>query len=273
MRTRPACRSSTGSTVLRRNWRRAAACSPALLWPYSHPKEFMEFFLALGGPSLHKHLDAMRSDPRGQRLCSERPDLLAVLSDRKALAAMPDGSFGRAYLDFTSRYRFDAQAFEALHDTASMGERLGWDDEVTYLIMRGLQLHDLWHVLGGYGPDYAGEGGNSAFTYGQLPSLATGMLRSMFWPFSGGTPRKRWHTFLGEAARRGRNADNLMVLPYEELLERALAEVREETGVRSPQHAHPGGIPYSDFVFGIPGLRPKGGTNDFQEKAAQAAAR
>jgi ubiquinone biosynthesis protein COQ4 len=242
-----------------------------MLSPYRHPAELMEFFLAVGGPSLQVHLDKMMKDPRGARLLAERPDLLAALSDRKALAAMPEGSFGRAYLDFTAQYRFDARAFEALHETEEMGKRLGWDDDVTYLIKRGLQTHDLWHVLNGYGPDYGGEGGNIAFTYGQLPSLAVGLGYRLMWAFTGGTPRKRWRAFMDEAVRRGRSADNLMALPYEELLARPLDEVRRETGIGTPEEAHPDGIPYSDYVYGIPGLRPKGGTNDFQEEAAEAA--
>ncbi|WP_421840254.1 Coq4 family protein [Mycobacterium sp.] len=268
MRTRPGPQSAPR---LRRSWRRAMMCLPATISPYRRPAQLMEFFLAVGGPSLQVHLDGMLKDPRGQRLLVERPDLLATLSDRHALADTPEGSFGRAYLDFTAQYRFDARVFEALHDTEAMGKRLGWDDEVTYLVKRGLQLHDLWHVLGGYGPDYAGEGGNIAFTYGQLPSLAVGMGYRMLRSFSGGTPRDRWRAFLAEAVRRGRSADNLMALPYEELLARPLAEVRRETGVGSPAEAHPDGIPYSDYVYGIPGPRPKCGTNDFQEKVARAA--
>ena len=112
-------------------------CSPALVAPSRYVSELMEFSLALGGPTLQAQYERFRAHPDGQRLLRERPDLPAVLADRDALGRMPDGSFGRAYLDFTGRYRFDAAAFEEGHDLEGMAQRLGWDDDLLYVITMG----------------------------------------------------------------------------------------------------------------------------------------
>ena len=79
----------------------------------------------MAGPALQSQYERFRARPEGRRLLVQRPDLRAALSDREALADLPDGSFGRAYLDFTGRYRFDAAAFEDGHELQGDGGSTG----------------------------------------------------------------------------------------------------------------------------------------------------
>lgn len=236
---------------IRRNWKRAVQCSPALVAPSRYVSELMEFSLAIAGPTLQAQYDRFRSHPDGRRLLAERPDLGAALADREALAGLPEGSFGRAYLDFTARYRFDAAAFEQGHDLSGMADRLGWDDDLAYVVARGLQLHDLWHTLGGYGPDWAGEAGVMAFTHAQVPDVGIGVIAGILWSISGGTRRREWNRYLAQARRRGREADNLLVAPYEQLLPLPIDEVRDRLGIARTAVAHPQGIPHSTFRYGL----------------------
>ena len=211
----------------------------------------MEFSLALGGSTLQAQYEVFRAHPDGQGLLAERPDLPAVLGDREALASLPVASFGRAYLDFTGRYRFDAAAFEEGHDLEGMAARLGWDDDLLYVITRGLQLHDLWHTLGGYGPDWAGEAGVMAFTYGQIPDVGIGVIAGILRAVPGGNSRRTWKTYLAQARARGRRADNLLVVPYEKLLAQPIEQVRDDLGIDTTEVAHPQGIPHSTFRYGF----------------------
>ncbi len=162
-----------------------------------------------------------------------------------------EGSFGRAYLDFTGRYRFDAAAFEEGHDLEGMAQRLGWDDDLLYVITRGLQLHDLWHTLGGYGPDWAGEAGVMAFTYGQIPDVGIGVIAGILRAIPGGNSRRTWKTYLALARARGRRANNLLVVPYEQLLAQPIEQVRDQLGIAAIEVAHPQGIPHSTFRYGF----------------------
>jgi ubiquinone biosynthesis protein COQ4 len=89
---------------------------------------------------------------------AERPSLLATLSDRARLRALPPGSFGRAYADFMDAARLDARGLveaERRSDAAARVEVLDPDRE--WLAGRLRDVHDLWHVLTGYGRDEAGE--------------------------------------------------------------------------------------------------------------------
>lgn len=241
---------ATPPAPIRRSWRRAVQCTPALVAPSRYVAELMELVLAISAPAMQLHYDRFRAHPQGRRLLDERPDLAGALADHEALAALPDGSLGRAYLDFVSQYRFDAAAFEQVHQLDAMGERLGWDDDLAYVMARGLQLHDVWHALGSYGPDWGGEGGVVAFTNGQLPMPGGGMLTGIFRALPGGVPRARWRRFLAEARLRGARADELTVAPYEELLGEPLDEVRARLRIEPVEVAHPGGIPYSTFRYG-----------------------
>ena len=49
---------------------------------------------AIDGDTVERDLRALLSSREGRRLFMERPSLLAELSDRAALAAMSEGSFG-----------------------------------------------------------------------------------------------------------------------------------------------------------------------------------
>ncbi|MEZ5380831.1 MAG: Coq4 family protein [Microthrixaceae bacterium] len=240
-----------GTARIRRNWKRAVQCSPALVAPSRYASELMEFSLALGGPTLQAQYESFRAHPDGRRLLAERPDLRSVLGNREALASLPERSFGRAYLDFTGRYRFDAAAFDAGHDLEGMAQRLGWDDDLLYVIARGLQLHDLWHTLGGYGPDWAGEAGVMAFTYGQIPDVGIGVIAGILRAIPGGTSRRTWKVYLAQARARGRRSNNLLVVPYEDLLAAPIDEVRHQLGIAATELAHPQGIPHSSFRYGF----------------------
>lgn len=211
----------------------------------------MELTCALAGPSLDRFFIEFCRHPDGAALLRDKPDLTATLADRAMLAGLPEGSLGRAYLDFTAQYRFDSQAFGEVHRLPEMGRRLDWDDDVAWIMARGLQLHDVWHTLGGYGPDWAGEGGNIALTHGQIPNPGTALLLGIFRALPGGVERSRWRRFLHEARDRGRSAALLTVVPYEELLDQPIAAVRDELGLGAPEEAHPGGVPYSTFRYGL----------------------
>ena len=55
---------------------------------------------ALGRREFERNFQRFAASASGAALLAERPSLLAALSDREALARLPDGSFGRAYLAY-----------------------------------------------------------------------------------------------------------------------------------------------------------------------------
>ena len=70
----------------------------ALLRDPERTEQAFEVMAALDPELMERGLARMLSHPVGRRLFMERPCLLERLSDREALARLPEGSFGRAYL-------------------------------------------------------------------------------------------------------------------------------------------------------------------------------
>ena len=91
----------------KRDWPRAIRALRKLL---DHPEQTelaFEVIEALDSDRHERALARMLAEPSGRRILAERPSLQAALCDRGALAGLPDGSFGRAYLEHLDRYGLD----------------------------------------------------------------------------------------------------------------------------------------------------------------------
>ena len=212
----------------RPQWRRAIRALRQLL---AHPKQTQHAFTvsaALDGDSAELGLRRMLSQAQGRDLFLARPDLGALLSDRAALARLPEGSFGRAYLDHLDRYGLDSGKL------VSLGKRQRRDEPALAWSAARQQLsHDLWHVLTGCGADGAGEAELLAFSYAQNGGLGNLLLTFGASSRTWGRDHKDWPRVVWRSYRRGRNAICLAALPYEELLPLPLEDVRAAVGLPS----------------------------------------
>jgi ubiquinone biosynthesis protein COQ4 len=222
-----------------------AAARDGLIWlsgPVSERGASRGFRISLhmGGPMVHQRRLAMREHPFGRRLLTERPDLCAALNDMPALAAMPDGSLGRAFHTF-----MDHPETVPGYMLSGLIYRDGWfdsvpmDEELRWAVERWFQTHDLMHVVSGYGADLAGEGLNIYFSGGYCVGIS---WRMAFWSPYGLAPRlmrpdierRRWLGALREAWERGNAARQKLPfesVPWEELLPQPLDEVRRSLGL------------------------------------------
>ncbi len=222
-----------------------AVARDGLVWlsgPVSERGASRAFRIALnmGGRTVHERRLAMREHSIGRRLLQERPDLCAALNDMHSLAAMPEGSLGRAYHAFMDHpetipgYLLSGLVYrDDWLDSVPMDEELRWAFE------RWIQTHDLMHVVGGYGADLAGEGLNIYFTGGYNLGIS---WRATSWSPFGLAPRLmrpsigrgRWLGYLREAWERGHAARGHLPfesVPWEELLPEPLAAVRATLGL------------------------------------------
>lgn len=187
---------------------------------------------ALRGGTDERIVARLRRSPAGARLLRERVRLLDLLEDHEALARLPEGSLGRAYLAFLEREQITAAGLVAA-SIEGRGEGDGSDTSFAGELMR--DQHDLWHVVTGYHGDLAGEAGMLAFTLAQTwhPGIAlivgVAMLKS----------DAEGRAFLREGFRRGRDAAWLPERDWACLLARPLDEVRRELGVGAPPDYEP----------------------------------
>jgi ubiquinone biosynthesis protein COQ4 len=93
----------------------------------------------------------------------EKRRLLDRLGDRTSLATLPAGTLGRAYYDFMATENLSAEGLVVL----SRIERPPAPDDVTLFRERNREMHDLLHIVTGYGRDPLGEACLTAFSYAQ----------------------------------------------------------------------------------------------------------
>jgi ubiquinone biosynthesis protein COQ4 len=227
------------------DWPRAWKALKVLIADADRTDQVFEIIDALSGRSFERSFVAFAAHPDGARLLRERPSLLATLSDREALAALPPGSFGRAYADFmqagnlTADGLVEADAEAERNRPDPLGEV---DPDLRYFGERNRDMHDLWHVLTGYGRDEAGEAANLAFTQAQIPSTGIALIVVAAAVLGPKDLTLSWPRYLYAAWRRGKQTSLLSAAPYEELLPLPLDEVRRRLGVPPASAAHPDGI-------------------------------
>lgn len=192
-----------------------------------------EIIDALSGNAGERSFQRFRSTPEGQRILSERRDLLKTLDDHASLKLLPQGSLGRIYAEFTEREQITGQG---LADASMSGRRdrereLDEERELYYARLR--DMHDLWHVATGYGRDLVGEAALLAFSYAQTRNRGVGFIVAVAWlrasgDFSFARP------VIAEGYRRGKRAAWLPGQDWEWLLTQPLAAVRERLGLGDP---------------------------------------
>jgi ubiquinone biosynthesis protein COQ4 len=238
------------------DWRWALRSLRDLLDDPESTEKAFEVFAAIDGSSEERNFQKLLARPQATRLLTDQPSLIALLGDRAALARMPAGSFGRAYLDYLERNGFAADGLLALK--ASLEAKLRavredvprLDPTREWFRDRTILMHDLWHVLTGYGTDELGEAALLAFTLGQVGGRANALLVFGIAARSLAERRLGFVGYLFQAWRRGRRSGWLNALPYEELLPLPLDAARRRARVEPATVAHPRGILRGRFAAG-----------------------
>lgn len=204
--------------------------------------DIYEAFLGMEAPVFARAYYQVRSHPNGRKLFKHKPDLLSVLGDVDYLSSLPFGSLGHAYLSFLNTNKLDAGVFGESSIIRPIAEKNNWDDDFYYMVIRGTALHDMFHTIGGYGPDVAGEMANIGFHCGQMepagPLGKLGLFGALTLPGASIPFKLRYYR---QAVERGRRADLLMAAPWEELLELPYREAQSMLGVSPVEVAHPEG--------------------------------
>jgi ubiquinone biosynthesis protein COQ4 len=223
-------------------WRRARTALGRLIADPERTEQVFELIDALAGSSGERLFQRFLRHPDGPRLLREKPSLLATLSDLRRLEALPEGSFGRVYAAFMREEELRAEGLMEASEQAERESREAIDPDRDWFYARLRDMHDLWHVLTGYGRDVAGEAANLAFTWAQTRNRGVAAIVLAAAVLGPKTLDLHWSRYLWRAWRRGRRAALLCAARYEELLALPLEQVRQRLGVEPPALAHPEGI-------------------------------
>lgn len=196
-------------------------------------KQVFRIIDALTGRSGERLFERFRKTSSGARILAERRSLLRTLSDRDALLALPTESLGHQYADFVSREQLSADGL--VEASLEGGPRLDLGEARRLFSERLRDMHDLWHVVTGYGRDLAGEAALLAFSYAQTRNRGIAFIVAMAW-IRAGRDGAAFRRTIEEGYRRGRASAWLPAADWEALLDQPLDEVRETLGVGAPPH-------------------------------------
>ncbi len=166
----------------------------------------------------------LRGRPEIEALVRRPVEHLRV--DRAALAALPQGTLGRAYADFLTRHGLDPEALAHSRGSSTL-ERFRIHLQST---------HDLWHVVTGFGTDVDGELGLQGFYYAQLQAplplvlISAGLLHGVL--LERGSNARRFELTV-EGYRMGRRAGPLFGIDWTAHWKRPLDDLRRELGLAS----------------------------------------
>ena len=178
------------------------------------PEDTRQVFVvmtALRGRSGRRVFDRFLATPVGASVVSERRQLLDRLQDRAGLAALPEGSLGRTYLALMEGEQLTADGLVE----ASEAGRLGVVSPTAVLFRdRMRDMHDLTHVVTGYGRDGLGELCLLAFMFRHTGNLGGALIALMGLGRHGRRPRTgrggpcgrrhAWRTCRAPSGRSGR---------------------------------------------------------------------
>jgi len=185
---------------------------------------------ALSGRSVSRGYQRMLSTMEGGRQAFLRDELAHRLDDPVWLARFQPGTVGAAYRAFREVRGFTA---DGLADVER--EVVPWIDAphpITWYSRRLRDIHDIWHVLTGYGTDALGEACVVSFSYGQTRNLGFAFIG---WGAAREIQREvrsiPARRAVWQAYRNGKAARWLPGLDYEALFEQPLDTVRQRLNI------------------------------------------
>jgi ubiquinone biosynthesis protein Coq4 len=163
----------------------------------------------------------VKSAPEVEQIVNER--YIAPTPDIENLLKYPEGSLGHTYASYIKESNF----------TPDFYRKIKVEDDISYILLRMRQAHDIWHIVTGFGTDSIGELGLQAFSLAQtrlpLPVilLAGGLLKTLKEP-------ENLDNLLDRVAagyKMGSKAKPLLAQKWEEHWDKPLSEWRSELGV------------------------------------------
>lgn len=194
--------------------------------------QVFEIMRALSGNTVVKGYKRLLSTPQGGRLAYEREEFCQRLSDTDWLNTFGPGTVGEAYRNFIAPRGLSAEGLAAESRKTADGE-IDAPHPFAWYGRRMRDVHDVWHVLTGYGTDGLGEACVVAFSYSQTKSLGFALIAHagahQYEKIGNGLPYRK---AVMEAFRNGKTAAWLPEVDYVKLFGENLDAARARLNIR-----------------------------------------
>jgi ubiquinone biosynthesis protein COQ4 len=209
-----------------RNWTKALDAMRRLAANKEDTAQVYAIMHALNGNAYEVGYVRLLSVPEGGRIAYERVELAEKLMDEAFRATFPPGSVGAAYVEFL---RTEHISVQGLIDESHKGippAELDQQHPYVWFFRRFRDIHDLLHVLTGYGRDWLGEVCLLAFSYQETHDLGRAVMAVGSYLRARGPSAPQARKAIREARRRGSRAAWLPGEDFERLLFEPLDEAR-----------------------------------------------
>lgn len=175
---------------------------------------------------IYRLRDVMLSDPIGRRILRDRPRITSKTMSMGYLRTLPEHTVGWSYASWLDR--------EGVSPDTRDEVKYIKDEECAYIMQRYRECHDFYHALTGLPVMVEGEVALKAFEFANtlLPMTALSMFAvTRLKP----AERARFFSiYLPWALSNGLKAKEIINVYWEEQLERDVAELRAELGIKQP---------------------------------------
>ena len=199
--------------------------------------QVFEIMRALSGRSIDRGYNRMLKTMEGGRQAFLREELAHKLDDPAWLSRFGPGTVGAAYRDFRESRGFTAEGLA--EEARKVAPLVDAQHPVIWYSRRIRDIHDVWHVLTGYGTDALGEACVVAFSYAQTRNLGFAFIG---WGAAREIQREvrtiPARRAVWQAYRNGKAARWLPALDYEALFEQPLDAARARLNIRPADIYH-----------------------------------
>ena len=197
-------------------------------------RQVFEIMNALAGSSVRNGYHQMLDQVEGSRQAYMMIELADRLQDRSWLDGLPEGSVGRAYLDFIEER--DLSAYGLADESRKVADsEIDAAHPYAWYARRLRDVHDIWHILTGYRTDALGEACVVAFSLPQTRSTGFGLIAAgVAYEYARARTGHPCARAILEAWQRGRRATWLPGLDYVALMREPLDQVRAQLGLAGP---------------------------------------
>ncbi len=193
--------------------------------------QVFEIMRALSGRSQSRGYDRLLRTMEGGRQAFLREELAHRLDDPAWLSRFAPGTVGADYRAFREARGFTADGLAEVE--REVVPFIDAPHPILWYSRRLRDVHDVWHVLTGYGTDALGEACVVSFSYGQTRNLGFGFIgygaAREIQRENRAIPARR---AVLQAWRNGRRARWLPGLDYEALFAEPLESARARLGIR-----------------------------------------
>ncbi|KAG2018234.1 ubiquinone biosynthesis protein COQ4, variant 3 [Coprinopsis cinerea AmutBmut pab1-1] len=176
------------------------------------------------GPTVSWLRDQMLASPEGRQILKDRPRITSSTVDMDKLAQMPEGTFGRAYINWLERCGVTPDTREPVHYID--------DPELAYVMQRYRECHDFYHCICNMPVNVESELAVKYFEFANL-GLPMAGLAALFGPLRLNAQKRNWlfTEAVPWALKCGSSARSLITVYWEKRWEEQVEDMKKEFGI------------------------------------------